>query len=365
MELWARGPLGTSVDFLCACVDDMGVASAFGKMFKFERVINGWIPSQAEMPAYGQLGCSGFIVVGGDGRLVSKKTAAFLEQGEDAFAEAERLVRRHLAVETPVGGGGGSGVKASTVAPAAAFPSEYPYGPGCVAVLGGINGEPALNGRRVTVERFNPKTGRFEVSLLGLGSSGGGGDKGAPLAAAAAAAAAAAPAGADHGRGLSVLPCKLEPEDAATAADDDNAPVEVISDDEGKRRRGGPDGGGSSDGGGGGGGGGGEGRQLRSIGAVASVGVAVMDAEHGRCVACLNALLAACDAADAVDGATVAVAAAGAGASGAGTSSAGPTTTSSVAATGPLLGLGRLAAAVVDELEDHFRHEEDLMRSHR
>ena len=91
MEAWAR--IMPQVQFLCICVESKEVAIAFHRMFRFEHVVNGFIPSRGYMPVgYGQLGCSGFIVSDKDGYFVSKKTSAYLQYGEAAFEEVEELL---------------------------------------------------------------------------------------------------------------------------------------------------------------------------------------------------------------------------------------------------------------------------------
>ena len=69
------------------------MAIAFHRMFRFRNVVNGYIPSRGYMPVgYGQLGCSGFIVSDKQGCFVSRKTAAYLQLGEQAFARVEQLL---------------------------------------------------------------------------------------------------------------------------------------------------------------------------------------------------------------------------------------------------------------------------------
>jgi hypothetical protein len=58
----------------------------FQKLFKFQGVINGWIPKQSFMPDYGQLGCSGFIVLDGKGKCASRKTLSFLQYGPEIIS---------------------------------------------------------------------------------------------------------------------------------------------------------------------------------------------------------------------------------------------------------------------------------------
>lgn len=61
-------------------------------MFQFQNVVNAYIPSRPYMPVgYGQLGCSGFII-SENGNFVSRKTKAYLQYGENAFAHVESIL---------------------------------------------------------------------------------------------------------------------------------------------------------------------------------------------------------------------------------------------------------------------------------
>ena len=97
MEYWARS-FSEDVQFLCVCVDTQGVAIQFGQMFQFQKVINCYIPSRRYLPVgYGQLGCSGFIVINKDGTtFLSRKTRAYLQYGEDAFPHVEEILSKEL-----------------------------------------------------------------------------------------------------------------------------------------------------------------------------------------------------------------------------------------------------------------------------
>jgi hypothetical protein len=97
---WANGKYaGRQVQFLMICrqTGDEGLKSAtwFGRNFKIPRsVVNGYIDTDSEVPTFGQLGCSGFIVLGPDGEFVAEKTEpAFLEEGQEAFEAVEELLR--------------------------------------------------------------------------------------------------------------------------------------------------------------------------------------------------------------------------------------------------------------------------------
>jgi hemerythrin len=136
MEIWAeqqaasstcnRGGQGGDVQFLCVCVESLAVAQQFAKMFHFQYAINSYIPSRSYFPrGYGQLGCSGFIIADAYGNFVSRKTRAYLQYGEHAFAHVEQLLneKRELhraATETQQGGGGAGGHAAAATATATA-----------------------------------------------------------------------------------------------------------------------------------------------------------------------------------------------------------------------------------------------------
>lgn len=71
----------------------------FDRMFRFRHAVNAYIPSQAYMPrGFGQLGCSGFVVVDAKGNFVSRKTKAFLQYGEHAFLHVDDMLKRHLSL---------------------------------------------------------------------------------------------------------------------------------------------------------------------------------------------------------------------------------------------------------------------------
>lgn len=99
MEHWASSVWNSNdVQFLCVCVESLGVAQFFDRMFRFEHAVNAYIPSQTYMPrGFGQLGCSGFIVVDAEGNFISRKTKAFLQYGEDAFRHVDDVLKRHLS----------------------------------------------------------------------------------------------------------------------------------------------------------------------------------------------------------------------------------------------------------------------------
>lgn len=154
MEHWARGPLGRRADFLCICVDTLQTAQTFHRLFQFQGCVNGWIPSPASMPSFGQLGCSGFIVLDGRGGCASPRTLAFLQHGEAAFTALEALLARLVPAPAPAAAAAGAAAAAANG-----------YAPGSVLALEGLRSDPALNGARVRVLGFDAATGRFSVAL--------------------------------------------------------------------------------------------------------------------------------------------------------------------------------------------------------
>jgi hypothetical protein len=98
MEKWANEY--DNVQFLTVCVDSLGVARQFQRMFVFANVVNCHIPARDYMPVgFGQLGCSGFIVADEHGYFVSRKTTAFLDYGEAAFRYLENLLEQRFGIK--------------------------------------------------------------------------------------------------------------------------------------------------------------------------------------------------------------------------------------------------------------------------
>ena len=105
MEVWAAElyKSNENVQFVCVCVDpNPQVATYFSQMFHFQEVINTHIPSRDYMPrGYGQLSCSGFIVVGTNVCFISRKTKAYLQYDDLAFRDVEALLARYEIHPTP------------------------------------------------------------------------------------------------------------------------------------------------------------------------------------------------------------------------------------------------------------------------
>lgn len=110
-----------------------------------------------DMPTFGQLGCSGFIVIGADGSCVSKKTDSFLNYAEKAFQNAESVIRTALE---------DAGVELNT----GLNKKEHLYANGQTLRLEGLSSDPTLNGHTVTVIKYDTTNERFRV-LLSDGSN--------------------------------------------------------------------------------------------------------------------------------------------------------------------------------------------------
>ena len=150
METWGRGKFRGRVQFLCFCVESVAVAQGFGETFRFSGVVNGFIPFEHMPRGFGQLGSSGFIVVDGNGHFISKKTAAFLQVGKEAFQRVEELLSDHLSPDPARNLGVCRGQR---------LHAGYPYSVGSTAIIGG--------GKHCKVLGFTTRTGRFTVQLLG------------------------------------------------------------------------------------------------------------------------------------------------------------------------------------------------------
>jgi hypothetical protein len=232
MELWAKAM--PAVQFLCICVESQRVALAFGRMFQFEKVVNCFIPSRTYMPVgFGQLGCSGFIVVDKKGNFVSRRTRAFLDYGDVAFDHVEELLAEQLRVEA-------AAAPAATASPVASSVPDahrsYSFSPGSTAC---IDEKETLGGSLVTIVRFDPASGCFVVRMQGTSSTD---------------------------QSFLFRPCSLRPPDATPTAVADG-PTCVVAAPASKVAH------------------------YNSFGPPPSVGVASMDQEHEACTEALAALL--------------------------------------------------------------------------
>ena len=99
MDAWAES-FGSAAAFVCVCCAGPQLATQFGNELKLKHCHNTWV-DEDDMPAWGQLGCNGFIVIDGSHSVVCKATRAYLEVKETAFQHVETLLSA-LIVEKPV-----------------------------------------------------------------------------------------------------------------------------------------------------------------------------------------------------------------------------------------------------------------------
>lgn len=255
MESWAREPaLAERVRFACVSVEGLGTAQMFGQMFGFSGVENYTLESG--LSGFGQLGCSGFILLSADFKFITRKSEAYLQVGpEQAFGSFRRQLMALPVTPREAQGDDGRKRKVSDSADDAS--EAYKYEPGALAVVEGLTSAAAktLNGKVVRVERFNTTTGRFEVEVMDTA-----GYNPTPT-----------------GKRVSIRPCCLAPPAPpapANAVDGSSSPPPV-SKTQSVNTGGGMSASVSKD---------------REDQAVASVGVDVMDQEHEECEKALRKL---------------------------------------------------------------------------
>ena len=90
MDAWAES-FGSAAAFVCVCCAGPQLATQFGNELKLKHCHNTWV-DEDDMPAWGQLGCNGFIVIDGSHSVVCKATRAYLEVKETAFRHVETLL---------------------------------------------------------------------------------------------------------------------------------------------------------------------------------------------------------------------------------------------------------------------------------
>lgn len=98
MDVWAEKYFGRAT-FVCVGCDGPDLAVAFAKRLQLSKCLLTYV-DEANGPRWGQLGCSGFIVIDKDGKVKSPKTSAFLEVREMAFTHVETLLESMLT-DTP------------------------------------------------------------------------------------------------------------------------------------------------------------------------------------------------------------------------------------------------------------------------
>lgn len=94
MDEWAK--LYSDVNFLCVCVvgskQAQQLAIQFGSELKLTSCVNGFIDNRNDMPIYGQLGCSGFILLDKTHQVISKCTSSFMSVRDLAFKHVQAVI---------------------------------------------------------------------------------------------------------------------------------------------------------------------------------------------------------------------------------------------------------------------------------
>uniref|UniRef100_A0A7S3ESF0 Uncharacterized protein n=1 Tax=Haptolina ericina TaxID=156174 RepID=A0A7S3ESF0_9EUKA len=89
MDEWAGGKYSGLVSFVCVSCDGPQLASKFVKELRLSSCT---VTYTEDDPVWGQLGCSGFIVLDGSGHVTCRATEAYLEVRERAFNHVESLL---------------------------------------------------------------------------------------------------------------------------------------------------------------------------------------------------------------------------------------------------------------------------------
>ena len=100
MNIWAGGKYKNIVNFVCVCCDGVELATAMGEKMKLNKCVNTLLVSHKNGPYWGQLGCSGFIILGQNlQNIITKKTKAFLDIGDKAFLHVETILDNKLNIK--------------------------------------------------------------------------------------------------------------------------------------------------------------------------------------------------------------------------------------------------------------------------
>lgn len=147
---WA-GRYGARATFVCVSCAGPGLASTFGNELELSRCVNTFA-SEMDMPTWGQLGCSGFIVIDSSLRVVCPASSAFLEVREQAFKHVELLLDTLLETDGTTG---------------SALSEIFP--PGAEVVVRGLKSASGqhFNGRTGAVQSGPNANGRYVVLLAG------------------------------------------------------------------------------------------------------------------------------------------------------------------------------------------------------
>ena len=93
MNLWSSSFYKNKAYFLCICCDSPKLAITMGERMELNSCINSIIAGPSEGPYWGQLGCSGFIMLyPNTQKIITEKTMAYQEIGEKAFRNVESII---------------------------------------------------------------------------------------------------------------------------------------------------------------------------------------------------------------------------------------------------------------------------------
>lgn len=90
MDAWAVKYFGRA-SFICVGCDGPELATTFATRLRLSKCLLTYVDRQNN-PRWGQLGCNGFIVLDGQGKVACRKTSAYLEVHEQAFSHVESLL---------------------------------------------------------------------------------------------------------------------------------------------------------------------------------------------------------------------------------------------------------------------------------
>merc|ERR1719409_1459725 len=145
MDRWAL-EFAERAAFICVGCAGSSLASTFVRDLKLKHTSVTYC-AESDMPSWGQLGCGGFIVLDGAGKVAHAKTSAFMQVRDLAFRHVEALVGALCA--------------------GAAVPR---VAPGVFVVLHGLSSAELNGAKGIVVEKEGPN-GRCGVQLLAGGRS--------------------------------------------------------------------------------------------------------------------------------------------------------------------------------------------------
>jgi len=135
MNDWARGKYKGRANFVCVSCDGPELAQSMGERMKLTHCINTVTASSGDGPYWGQLGCSGFIILSpGSQQVITGKTMAYLDVKDRAFRHVESVLE--AAIQKQAG-----------------------------ARIKGIASKPELNGLHVKILYHDSQSGRRIVQL--------------------------------------------------------------------------------------------------------------------------------------------------------------------------------------------------------